>query len=128
MTLVLQLVPYNDSATLPFLLDSLVEQTDRDWTLYVLDNSDDANERARTDEIIECYRDRLPIVTVANDRNIGFASGHQYLLEQHRAELVALLNPDAILIPTWIAGLRTHLEQQRLNLEKQRMLRAFNGK
>ncbi len=111
MTLALQLVPYNDSATLPFLLDSLVEQTDRDWTLYVLNNSDDAAERERTSTIMESYRARLPIVVVANDHNIGFAGGHQRLLEQHEAALIALLNPDAILMPLWMSDLREHLEQ-----------------
>ena len=111
MTLALQLVAYNGSMFLERLF-SLERQTDRDWSLLVVDQSQDADERAKTAEILDHYRDRLPMRILTTTENRGFAGGHQWIFEQNNAEAVLLLNQDAALDPEYIARVRQALEQR----------------
>ncbi|PIR47395.1 hypothetical protein COV06_03895 [Candidatus Uhrbacteria bacterium CG10_big_fil_rev_8_21_14_0_10_50_16] len=109
MTLALQLVTYNSSVYLPFLFDSLAQQTDQDWTLFILDNSN-REERGKTRSLVETYDKRLSIRYEESAKNIGFAGGHQRLFTEHDAELIQLVNPDVILDPDSIATLRRAFE------------------
>ncbi|HBU27629.1 TPA: hypothetical protein DEB00_00755 [Candidatus Uhrbacteria bacterium] len=109
MTLALQLVTYNSAAYLPFLFDSLIGQTDCDWVLYILDNSQ-GEERERIRLIVEQYSQRLPTRLEESPDNCGFAGGHQRLFTRHDADLVQLVNPDTILSASYIEVLRQAFE------------------
>lgn len=109
MTLALQLLSYNGAKYIPVVLDSLRQQTDRDWKLFILENSTIPEEKKKATDFIRSYSD-LPIVFEDSKTNLGFSGGHQHLFEKHDAELVFLINQDVILNPDYIRFLRTYLE------------------
>lgn len=138
MTLALQLVTYNSAAYLPFLFASLAEQQDRDWVLYVLDNSEEEGRKA-VRELVDYYQGQLPIRYEESEINSGFAGGHQQLFTRHDADLVQLLNPDTILSPDYIKTMRVVFENQpelgsahglikrwRLEAEEPRLLQTID--
>ena len=104
MTLAVQLVLYRGSSYLPSLLDSLQSQSDCNWTLFVRDQSEDIAERAHTHQYLEMSG--LPYVWDETFDNRGFSGGHQRLFTRHDADLVLLLNQDAILGVEYIHALR----------------------
>ena len=106
MTLALQLLTYNGARFLPALFESLENQTDKDWILYVQDNASAPEERVAVRALIEAWKNRLPIVYREEETNLGFAGGHQKLFEAHQAELILLVNQDVILGPTYIEQTR----------------------
>ncbi len=111
MTLALQVLSYNGSRFLPGLFASLVAQTDRDWRLYVHENSPaDGAERAKARGLAEVWKGRLPIVYSESADNLGFAGGHQFLFASHDADLVLLVNQDCLLEPGYVAALRAAFE------------------
>ncbi len=106
MTLALQVLAYNGSRYLPGLFASLAAQTDRDWTLFVHENSGEGEERAAAKRVVEEWKAKLPITYTESRENLGFAGGHQFLFASHGAELVLLVNQDCILEPGYVAALR----------------------
>lgn len=107
MKLALQLVTYNGVEYLPYLFSSLISQKDRDWVLYILDNSSSQRDRIR--RVVAQAQKSLPIIYVESDDNIGFAGGHQKLFTMHDADLVQLVNPDVILSNDYIKQLRRQM-------------------
>jgi len=110
-TLVLQLLTYQKTETLPFLLTSLKNQTDKDWQLYFSDDGSKPEIRAKQKEIFENANLNFPVVGFFDEENLGFAGRHQFLFEKHNADYVLLVNDDIILEPEYIAKLRNHLDK-----------------
>ena len=98
MALALQLVTYFSSEHLPRLFASLKAQTYSDWELYVRDQSENAAEVNRVQQLLDVSD--IPFVFEAG-ANIGFASGHNALYSQHTADFVGLVNPDIVFEPTY---------------------------
>ena len=96
-TVSIQLVTWNSGRYLPHLLASLRAQTYSDWELLVADN-------ASTDGSAELARQltatwKQPVRIFKNNKNHGFAIGHNQLLAKGAGEYVLLLNPDMLLAP-----------------------------
>lgn len=108
--LVLQLLTHHRTATLPALLTSLNMQTDKNWTLYWLDNGSTAAERQTMKRMLAEARPTFTVVSMESDQNIGFAGGHQQLYGRHNSDYVMLVNDDAILEPEYVARLRAMLD------------------
>lgn len=111
MRLALQLLTYNKPEVLGPLFDSLAAQTDRDWTLFVLDNSSDEIKAKEIAAFIDKEKTRLPIIFERAKSNTGFDGGHEYLYHQHEAAFVMCVNDDAVLNPDFISRLMQALEQ-----------------
>lgn len=86
---------YRSSQYLPMLLKSLKAQTFTDWIFYACENSGDAAEQAKAKQLLE--ESGVPHVFLVSGRNLGFADGHNFLMKQHEAEFILLLNEDAYL-------------------------------
>jgi len=108
MKLSLQLSCYNGSRYLPHLFRSLAAQTDKDWHLYLLDNASTIEEAEAIRAAVNASG--LPITLARVEQNIGFAGAHNMLFDLHRADLVQLLNDDAILEPRFIEICRKYLQ------------------
>lgn len=101
------LITWNSAAFLPRCLEALSRQTVPGMDLVVVDN-------ASRDESIRVVRELAPRTTtiIRNDRNLGFAAAaNQGIRACGESDLVALLNPDALLQPDYLRLLIEALEK-----------------
>lgn len=93
------IVNYNGAAHLPACLNALAEQTlpAGEFEVIVLDN-------ASADGSPAVVRQHFPWVRLFESaRNLGFAEGNNRAAERATGEFLALLNPDTIPDPYWLA-------------------------
>jgi GT2 family glycosyltransferase len=85
-------------------LDSLQQQTYKNYQIVVIDNGSVDNSVQLLKEYIENYPD-TPIHLICNPSNLGFAggvnTGIHYALK-HEFDYIALLNNDATVEPSWL--------------------------
>lgn len=95
----ISLLTWNGQEYLPWLLKSLSEQSFVDWELLVLDN-------ASTDKSVDIIREYFPKARIIKQKqNIGFAKGHNLLINWSNLDYVLVLNQDVILEPNYIREL-----------------------
>ncbi|MDP3985300.1 MAG: glycosyltransferase family 2 protein [bacterium] len=110
------IVTWNSMKYLPALMQSLVGQTFRDFSMLVIDN-------ASTDGTIDFLRANHPEVTILrNFNNLGFSAAHnqgiKYAFASWKDEslhdhLVVVMNPDVICAPTFLEELVRSADQLR---------------
>ncbi|MFA6017612.1 MAG: glycosyltransferase family 2 protein [Patescibacteria group bacterium] len=105
--LALQLTCYNGARYLPFLFASLAAQTNKDWTLYFLDNGSNAEERDAIKAAVDAAG--FPITYIRVEETLNFVLGHNMLFQKHSAEFVQLLNDDAVLEPGYLESVVTFM-------------------
>jgi GT2 family glycosyltransferase len=91
MKLLVSLVTYNGIEYIENCLDSLFNQTFKNFEVKVLDNG---STDGTSDYLIKCYPQ---IDLIKEKKNIGFAKGHNKVLNNTSAEYVLILNQDLIL-------------------------------
>lgn len=91
------LVTWNGAKYIPYLFESLKNQTYKDWKLFVWDNSSSDN----TVELIKKELNNFVVQSnlVENKENLGFAGGHNKLFRGCDSEYFLLLNQDMYLMP-----------------------------
>ena len=93
------IVNWNGRDFLGPCLDSVRQQTWRDFEIIVVDNGS-------TDDSVELLRSEYPeSLVVQSAHNGGFIWGNQLGLRVARGEWIALLNNDTIAEPQWLAAL-----------------------
>lgn len=98
------IVSWNSERVLGHCLESLEQQTYRDFSISLVDN-------ASIDNSVTLVRERFPTASVIkNTRNLGFGRGHNQTILLSPAPLLLFLNPDTILEPTALERLVTGLE------------------
>ncbi len=99
MKVSINLVTWNGKKYLPYCLDSIAKQTFRDFSLFILDNGS-------TDGTVEYLKNSLlPVLDCRvefNEKNVGFAAGHNRALRVTESEYVLILNQDIILEPNFL--------------------------
>ncbi len=105
----IQIITYKSSGHLPLLLETLKQQTFRDWKLYVCENSLDRVEAGKIQEQLEASG--LPFHYFISDHNGGFDGGHQTLYRLHDAPLVMLLNDDVKLEPDYLEAVVARMDR-----------------
>lgn len=93
-------------------------QTVTDWIYYCCENSGDEQERQNVAEILK--NSGIPYEFSESATNLGFAGGHNALMQKHQAEYILLLNEDAYLAPD-------HLEKCLKRFEMDPQAGAVNG-
>jgi len=95
--LTISLVVYNGEKYLPECLDSVFKQNLSDWEMVIIDNHSKDN----SVEIIKrkIAEDGSKIKLVCNEKNIGFAAGHNQVIRNTESEYILVLNQDVILEP-----------------------------
>lgn len=91
------IVTYNSSKYIKDCVDAVLQQTFRDFILVIYDNNSSDNTRS----IIDTYRDGR-VYTKYGEENIGFGSAHNWSINHFASDYVLVLNPDAILQPTFL--------------------------
>jgi len=102
--LTINLLIWNGAHYLPLLLKSLQNQTFQDWELLVLDNASD-DESAAT--IKEYYP---PAKVIQQKTNLGFAKGHNLLINWSKSDYILFLNQDILLTPNYLEETVNFLE------------------
>lgn len=97
-------VNYNSGEYLRGCLASLKQQTFTDFEVIVVDNASTDDSLARAGE----GQDRLTVLK--QDRNLGFAAGNNVGARAGRGRWLALLNPDAVAEPGWLAAMLAAVE------------------
>jgi len=93
----ISLVTWNGEKYLPWLINSLKNQTFTDWQLLVLDN-------ASSDKSVEIIENNFPEASlIKQKKNIGFARAHNLLINWSDSDYVLILNQDIILEPDYLA-------------------------
>ncbi|MFA6307621.1 MAG: glycosyltransferase family 2 protein [Patescibacteria group bacterium] len=106
-TVTISLLTWNGQKYLPWLLKSLSEQSFVDWELLVLDN-------ASTDNSVEVVREYYPKARIIGQKqNIGFAKGHNLLINWSNSDYVFVLNQDVILETNYLRELVDFLEDHK---------------
>lgn len=93
------LVTYNSGPFIRRCLESVLEQKYEFTEIIVVDN----NSTDGTADILEQFEDRCRIVY--NQENIGFAAAQNQAIAISRGEWVLTLNPDVLLLPTFIEAM-----------------------
>lgn len=109
---------YRSSQYLPMLLKSLKEQTFTDWKFYACENSGDLNERTKVKQLLD--ESGIAYHLEESTTNLGFAGGHNALMQRHNDEFIFLLNEDAYLD-------KHHLERCMARFESDPQCAAVTG-
>ena len=104
LTITISLLTWNGERYLPWLLKSLKAQTFTNWKLLVLDN--DSSDRSLVIVREECPQAKV----VQQKKNIGFAKGHNMLINWSDSDYVLVLNQDVILDKDYLSKLVTFME------------------
>ncbi|MDD5749526.1 MAG: glycosyltransferase family 2 protein [Patescibacteria group bacterium] len=101
------LLSYNGERYLPWLLQSIKAQTFSDWELLVLDN-------ASVDKSVALVKEYCPQARIITQKsNLGFARGHNLLLNWSDSEYVLVLNQDVILDEDYLARLVDFMDKNK---------------
>lgn len=88
---IISLLTWNGARYLPWLVSSLQAQTFKGWTLLVLDN-------ASGDDSVKVMAENLPGAKIIRQKkNIGFARGHNLIMNWTESDYILVLNQDVIL-------------------------------
>jgi len=104
----ISLLTWNGSHYLPWLAKSLMSQTFTDWELLVLDNASSDNSVAT---IKEYYP---PAKVIQQKQNIGFARGHNLLINWSKSDYILFLNQDVMLANDYLEKLVAFMEANPL--------------
>lgn len=99
------IVNWNGKSLLQECLESLEQQTYRDFSVVVVDNGS-------VDGSVACVKQGFPDVHVVSlNKNYGFCLANNIALKEANSEYVALLNNDAMAHKDWLAHLVAAMEQ-----------------
>ncbi|MFN3609355.1 MAG: glycosyltransferase family 2 protein [Hyphomonas sp.] len=94
------IINFNGGAFLQGAVDSLRQQTYRDFELILFDNASTDGSVGNVD-----FSDLPAARLVRNPENIGFAAGNNRSAELAEGKWLVLLNPDTVAAPDWLEGM-----------------------
>ena len=102
------LITWNGAKYVPFLFDSLRQQTYKDWALLAIDN----NSQDNMAELMKKELANFPVQykIIVNKENRGFAGGHNQAFKESDAEYILLLNQDMYLAPDCLEKIAMFLD------------------
>jgi len=93
------IVTYNSGRFIKRCLESVLDQKYPHLEVIVIDNASTDG----TIDILEQFEDRCQIIY--NERNVGFAAAQNQAIALARGDWVLTLNPDVLLLPTFVPAL-----------------------
>lgn len=91
------LVSWNGAKYVPYLFDSLRNQTFKDWQLLVVDNNSQDGMVGLLKKELNDFPVKFEIIE--NKTNLGFAGGHNLAFKKTENEFILMLNQDMYLAP-----------------------------
>ncbi len=98
-------INYNGREVVKACIDSLLAQSRLPDEVFLIDN-------ASEDDTPERVRAWFPSVhVIRNERNLGFPAACNVGIRRSRSDLVAILNNDIVVEPTWLENLLNHTSE-----------------
>ncbi|MDO8509715.1 MAG: glycosyltransferase family 2 protein [bacterium] len=109
MKLTVHLIAWNGAKYIPYLFASLRTQTFTDWSLMVVDNHSEDG----TVEAVKKELQNFPVKSklIENEKNLGFAPGHNLAFKNTNSEYFLLLNQDMFLESDCLEKMVDYLDQ-----------------
>ena len=107
----IQLVTHNGSHYLPFLFNSLANQSYRDFTVLICDNASTDDTAAVAERLLRATS--LSGRLFRNQTNFGFGGGHNQLFAASQSEYLLIVNQDIFLHPDCLKRLVELLDSQK---------------
>ncbi|MFW0837770.1 MAG: glycosyltransferase family 2 protein [Candidatus Komeilibacteria bacterium] len=104
-SIAISLVTYNAAHYLPFCLQSLQQQTYKNWQLLIIDNGSSDNTIAYLSENWPQYK------VVSHQDNLGFSKAHNQAIAWTGGEYVLCLNQDIIMAPNYLETLVNFMDR-----------------
>lgn len=99
------IVTRNSKLFMASCLDSILNQTCRDFNIAMIDNDS-------ADGTVEFVRQNYPMVSVVeNNKNPGFAKANNQAIRLFKSPYLVFCNPDIILEPDWLEKVMAEVEQ-----------------
>ena len=103
----ISLVTWNGEKYLEALMASVFAQTFKDFEILVIDNGS-------SDGTVAFFEKNYPqIKLIKNQKNLGFAKGHNLGIDQSQSDYVLILNQDVILEPDFLAQLVEFMDKDK---------------
>jgi len=104
---------YNGEKYLNEQIDSILAQTDTNWTLLIRDDGS----KDKTIELIQYYTEKYPekIKQIPSDENLGVIRSYEQLLKQCQTQYIMLCDQDDVWLPKkikWTREKMTELEKE----------------
>lgn len=113
----INLLGWNHKHLLEKCIDSVLAQSFKDFELIYMDN-------ASTDGSVEFVAQRYPhIKIIVNQKNLGYAGGHNLFFSQTPAEFLMVLNPDVTLSPNFLQEAVKGFQNQKVGAVCGKLLR-----
>lgn len=107
------LIVYNGEKYLPFCLESLRNQTLKDFSVLIIDNASQDQSVSFVESFLHnpAHRELAEKTTlIKNRKNDGFAPAHNHAIHWSRSEYVFMMNPDVILDDRYLEELTNFLD------------------
>ena len=101
------------------VMDAALIQTYQDFELVYSENGDPK----LIDQVREYYKNNPKVRVVDNGGNLGFAPGQNKFFAEAKTELVMLLNPDAVMTPTFIEELIKAFDDPKVGAATGKMIK-----
>jgi GT2 family glycosyltransferase len=112
MKVSINLVTWNGKKYLPYCFESIFKQTFRDFSLFILDNgSTDGTVEFIKSQISNLKSQISDLKVIFNEKNAGFAAGHNRAVRETESEYVFMLNQDIILEPNFLEVIIKFLDE-----------------
>ncbi len=89
----INLLTYNGLKFLPQCIESVLNQSYQDFDLLIVDNASNDG----TKEYLSQMQNSERIQVIFNEKNVGFAAGHNQAIQESESEYVLCLNQDVVL-------------------------------
>jgi len=105
-------------------LESIFSQSYKNTELLIIDNCSGDGTPSKAQEIIASAEQNVPFHRIIiNDRNLGFAAGHNLGIRKSRGELVVLVNQDVILDEDFLKNIVGVFENKKIGSAQGKLLR-----
>jgi GT2 family glycosyltransferase len=107
-------------------IDSILNQSFQEFTIYLTDNASDNDE---FEKLSSKYNNNPKIVLQKNDDNLGFTIAHNSLFEQLKnsnAEYIALINNDAVADKHWLGNALKKASEVKAQIVACKMINYLN--
>ncbi len=103
MKVTVSLLNYNKKKYLKYCLESILNQTHKDLEIFIIDNaSTDGSPKFIKNLLENIQYSIFNIQYLQNDQNLGYAEGHNKIINKAKDDYILCLNPDIILDKDYI--------------------------